>query len=310
MPVVIIRSNSDESASAMSLIEKATAKTLVEASKAMVFILRIENGAENTDTPIIIKGGIGILVPKAFEKTAKTIWKNEEISSLSESDFTKEAEKTESRLHLFGQYKGPAEPKKYFNGSPYPRFSADLGVLVADGSWHKLSKGQIQNGYNIPSQIGRPDAPWSCGPNSGARALQMLDRRVIDFNGFVKQCPKSFSFIWDIGPSPTQLANYLANTGTSFPPYPELSEHFQTTLNSIRWSIGNRRPMIVNLIRSFSSMHYVTVIGYSDAYKRVAIMDTTLEIYWMTYGELEWWMTAEGHILKLFIFENFNAIHF
>lgn len=58
-------------------------------------------------------------------------------------------------------------------------------------------------------------------------------------------------------------------------------------------------------------MHYVTIVGYNEDEKKIAVMDTTQIIYWIDYKDLEYWMNASGHFLKLFIsLDDFNGIIF
>src|SRR5690606_33936981 len=122
--------------------------------------------------------------------------------------------------------------------------------------------------------------------NSAARSLVMLGQNL-NFDNFVDNCPKSWSLFADIGPTPHQLAEYMQRHDTSRTIYAQFENYFSPILESIKESIDQNLPSIALLIRSTLSMHYVSIIGYNDFSKKIAVMDTTKIIYWITYDELK-----------------------
>jgi hypothetical protein len=58
-------------------------------------------------------------------------------------------------------------------------------------------------------------------------------------------------------------------------------------------------------------MHYMNIIGFNDREQKVAIMETSQFIYWMTYDELKLWMNFGNHIITWFTsMDDFNNITF
>jgi hypothetical protein len=255
---------------------------------------------------VIVEGNCGICVKKENGFLAQFIFPKEVVFEIDETELLSKLS-ISTTLYPKGLDKPEGdEPRNSFSRNRRFIFVENLRDLLSDTNWTALSAEQIRRGIEIPKQEGRVDSSWSCGPNSGARALQMLDRDVTNFDLFVSLCPTNWCFV-TIGPTVGQLAQFLSTHKSSFTPSAVYEEKFEKTLESIKKSIASKTPTIILLVRSFANMHYVNVIGFNDAERRVGIMETNQYIYWMTYDDLKLWMSLEDHILLWFTdMDNFS----
>ncbi|KAL9652958.1 hypothetical protein ABK040_015473 [Willaertia magna] len=171
---------------------------------------------------------------------------------------------------------------------------------------HKLNP----SGINAALQLRRQGETWSCGPNSAARALTIINSMSLsNVSSFIENCPKSFgnptlalyasgvlagalfgpigalvglgaglaldtvSTKFPVGPTPTTLASYSG--GKCYH-----SDSFDGKF--IENSIDSGKPIVVLLMFRPTSLHYVNVIAYdNDDY--VILDDNSIRLFPKSY---------------------------
>jgi hypothetical protein len=287
--------------------KKVSTKYLVPGQRQPI-VLRFFMHSKCLDVLAIIEGSRGVLAAEHDSFLVQSVFPYENIISSTFGEIFDSAVK-EGAMPL-GMDKPESETRHTFGRGPGYNFEKDLRALSSDRTWRALPAHKIRDGYQIPSQDGRSDSSWSCGPNSGARALQMLDITVVNYDGFVAGCPRTWFFGF-IGPTVGQLSNYIDTSLSSFEPRPLYTEDFDFVLNEIVDGINLGRPSVISIERNLTSAHYVTLVGYNVVLQRVAILDTDRVLYWMTVDELWFWMNWSGHIIQWVTdMDDFNMIRF
>lgn len=206
----------------------------------------------------------------------------------------------------------------------FSRRNHDWERLEHEG-YQLLNKDRIRFAKNAPSQDSNPrNASWSCGPNSGFRALRLLDEKIDNYESFVENCPRTINsnvvgiiasvFFTpiigglisqtdcDVGPSPEPLAAYLTRSMKAHSAYfMGLDPSYGSITTPIVHHILCGNPMIILLVSGTFNMHYVTIIGTKkDRYNplstdSVVILDTSGEIGLLSAAKLQHWMNRDGY---------------
>jgi hypothetical protein len=170
---------------------------------------------------------------------------------------------------------------------PTVRTCSTTPDVLLSPEWSALSKEQLERGLGIPRQA----ESWSCGPNSLARTFAMLPTpHLPDYTQLVAKCPTTLPLV---GPMPHMLCRYArGRTEDNDVNCVELDpdqEHWQEALGVIRAEISDKRAVIALIAYHVTALHYLNVVGFSDAQQQLALMDTNAAIYTVSYdhfGEL------------------------
>jgi hypothetical protein len=215
-------------------------------------------------------------------------------------------------------------------------------VELYNGGYKLLDKEIIRYARNAPAQDSNQHNNWSCGPNSGYRALRILNEVGYNYDSFVENCPRTINsnvLGWivglafldpglgflastktDVGPKPDVLANYLTSKMNAhrakFSGYSEPVDYEDRVSKDILRGL----PTIVLLVSGTLSMHYVNIIGFvpcdcvcegklCDGITDVVILDTDKEIGVMKAFLLTKWMDRSGYA-DLLLDSRYNTVEF
>jgi hypothetical protein len=203
--------------------------------------------------------------------------------------------------------------------------------------WKYLPLDRIQKALQLSPQA----ESWSCGPNSGYRAL-ILNGDKSSGNGlrsFINNCPKSigdpqttggkvvdflvtggrftlaakvantvanqFDRSIDVGPDPSSLANYI-NKHSNSKVQRYIGENWSDFWTQLCRDIDRTDPAIILVEKGTISLHYINLIGYNPHNETVAILDTD--------NAIEFWSKSkfknQAKITVSYIRGTWNAVRF
>lgn len=209
--------------------------------------------------------------------------------------------------------------------------------IQTEPGWKHLSIDRIQKALQLPKQA----ESWSCGPNSGYRAL-ILNGDKSSGNGlrsFIDNCPKSvgapqttggkvvdlimtsggftlgakvankvankFDRSIDVGPDPSSLANYI-NKHSKSKVKRYIGENWSDFWTELCRDIDRAAPAIILLEKGTIKLHYINLIGYNPNNETVAILDTD--------NAIEFWQQSkfqnQAKITVRYIRGTWNAVRF
>jgi hypothetical protein len=267
--------------------------------------------------------------------------RNFEKSSTSTASSVNQANITDLSLSFFKKASQPAksillEPiivRQHVFNIPMSRCAAgnpnymEVGARatkeqVTAGAWKSVCVSRIHGaiqGVQSQREMGG-DAVWGCGPNSAARAAEMLGRPIGNRKYFIEHCPRSFTLPlsvptpWPkVGPDPEALTSYLwkCSEFTDFWPRLTKEDNWDDMMRHFRHHLEGGRPMIVLLSLGKALQHYVCLIGLNEAQSRAALLDTSGLIIILSLDNLKHSMNAMdtwGHFGGKF--SRYNGIRF
>ncbi|QIZ72265.1 hypothetical protein [Oxynema aestuarii] len=209
--------------------------------------------------------------------------------------------------------------------------------IQTEPGWKHLPLDRIQKALQLPPQA----ESWSCGPNSGYRAL-ILNGDKSSENGlrsFINNCPKSigapqttggkvvdflvtggrftsaakvankvanqFDRSIDVGPDPSSLAKYI-NKHSKSKVKRYIGENWSDFWTQLCRDIDRTDPAIILVEKGTTSLHYINLIGYNPKNETVAILDTD--------NAIEFWSKSkfknQAKITVSYIRGTWNAVRF
>jgi hypothetical protein len=211
--------------------------------------------------------------------------------------------------------------------------------IQTEPGWKYLSLDRIEKALQLPPQA----ESWSCGPNSGYRAL-ILNGDKSSENGlrsFIDKCPKSvgapqttggkvvdlimtsgrftpaaklankvanqFDRSIDVGPDPSSLANYInKHSKSKVQRYSLQEENWSDFWTQLCRDIDRAAPAIILLEYGTIKLHYINLIGYNPNNETVAILDTDNAIEFWSKSKFQ----HQAKITVRYIRGTWNAVRF
>jgi hypothetical protein len=201
--------------------------------------------------------------------------------------------------------------------------------IQSEPGWKHLPLDRIHQALQLPPQA----ESWSCGPNSGYRALilngdKSADQGDRELRSFINNCPKSLGkpqtktgkilnvvtggiasgiglLKGDVGPTPSSLANYInKNSNSKVQRY--IGKDWSDFWTQLCLDIDRAEPAIILVEYGIISLHYINLIGYNPNNENVAILDTN--------NAIEFWSKSQFHhkakITVPYIRGTWNAVRF
>lgn len=201
--------------------------------------------------------------------------------------------------------------------------------IKTERGWKHLDLERIDKARKVKPQ----EESWSCGPNSGYRALIINGDKSSgsDLDSFIKKCPKSLgspqttvgkvlnvstggiaSAItamgklkkkvvggseFDVGPNPSSLAKYI-NQHSKSKVTRDRTDSWDDFWGKICSSIERGVPVIVLIEEGRLALHYINLIGYNANDKSVTMLDTNNAIVFWSNSEFKKKSTIEAAYIK------------
>ena len=198
--------------------------------------------------------------------------------------------------------------------------------IETEPGWKHLPLDRIQKALQLQPQA----ESWSCGPNSGYRALILKGDKSSDkeLRSFINQCPKSLGtpqtkpgkilnvltggiasgiglLKGDVGPTPSSLANYI-NKHSNSKVQRFIGKTWDNFWTQLCLDIHHADPAIILVQYGIIDLHYINLIGYNPHNESVAILDTN--------NAIEFCSTSQFHdrakITVPYIRGTWNAVRF
>ena len=198
--------------------------------------------------------------------------------------------------------------------------------IKTEPGWKYLSLERIQKALQLAPQA----ESWSCGPNSGYRALILNGDKSSDkdLRAFINNCPKSLGtpqtktgkvlnvvtggiasgiglLKGDVGPDPSSLANYI-NKHSKSKVQRYIGKDWDSFWTQLCRDIDRAEPAIILLEGGTISLHYINLIGYNPNNQTVAILDPNNAIEFCSKSEFK----HKAKITVPYIRGTWNAVRF
>lgn len=124
---------------------KTNIKNLLGRGKRLFLVVRLKN--QELDVPVMVEGSIGLITPRSTLLAAQSVWPNEPISPMDDSQFMTILNNAEDIRPLVN--KEGSEPRNVFNSSGFRNFPKDLKVLTESSKWRSLSSSRIERAHYV-----------------------------------------------------------------------------------------------------------------------------------------------------------------
>ncbi len=183
----------------------------------------------------------------------------------------------------------------------------------SNSDYTMLPKSRVEYAIEkVPNQTSTKHSDWSCGPNTGLRALYLIgDDSYQNYVSFVENCPRltepydNLTFGYGtVGPTPNQLAKYLDSKL-------DITYHItvrnmdkqmiESDLECIKGRLENENipdfrkqyPTIALIIQSTFEMHYINIISFNE--ENYVILDTDGQVGYIRKSRLKHWLDRDGY---------------